>query len=102
MNAFRISLLAAAVSLAACGGGSNEAVEAQGNKQAFEKAPNIAPPWLGAVSSKSYDGVSDDLLTAGLGKTGLAGLRPKVFVTHRPSSPSVSSSRPAATTPTSP
>ena len=73
MNAFRISLLAAAVSLAACGGGGNDAVDAQGNKQAFEKAPNIAPPWLGAVTAKSYDGVTDDLLTAGLGKTGLAG-----------------------------
>ena len=35
MKAFRISLIAAAVSLAACGGGGNESVEAQGNKQAF-------------------------------------------------------------------
>jgi hydroxybutyrate-dimer hydrolase len=76
MNTVRISLLAAAVSLAACGGGGNEAVDAHGNKQAFEKAPNIAPPWLGAVSAKSYDGVADDLLTAGLGKTGLAGAAP--------------------------
>jgi hydroxybutyrate-dimer hydrolase len=71
MKACRISLLAAAVSLAACGGGGNESVDAQGNKQALEKAPNIAPPWLGAVSAKSYDGTSDDLLTAGLGKSGL-------------------------------
>ena len=29
------------------------------------------PDWLGAISSKDYDGVSDHLLTAGLGKTGL-------------------------------
>jgi hydroxybutyrate-dimer hydrolase len=78
MNAWRISLLAAAVSLAACGGGGNEAVDAQGNKQAFEKAPNIAPPWLGTVTVTAYDGVSDDLLTAGLGKTGLGGAAPVV------------------------
>ncbi len=80
MNAFRISLLAAAVSLAACGGGGNEAVSAQGNKQAFEKAPNIAPPWLGTVTTTSYDGLSDDLLTAGLGKTGIGGFAPAPVV----------------------
>lgn len=40
---------------------------------------NVAPVWLGTISSQRYDGVSDDLLTAGLGKTGLAGAAP-VFV----------------------
>ena len=33
---------------------------------------NLKPVYLGAVTSNTYDGVSDDLLTAGLGKTGLA------------------------------
>jgi hydroxybutyrate-dimer hydrolase len=33
---------------------------------------NLAPAYLGTVSSINYDGAADDLLTAGLGKTGLA------------------------------
>jgi len=33
---------------------------------------NVKPAFLGAVSQTAYDGTSDDLLTAGLGKTGLA------------------------------
>ncbi|MCI1190492.1 D-(-)-3-hydroxybutyrate oligomer hydrolase [Calidifontimicrobium sp. SYSU G02091] len=37
----------------------------------LDRAPNIAPPWLGPVSVKHYDGDSDDLLTAGLGALGL-------------------------------
>jgi hydroxybutyrate-dimer hydrolase len=39
---------------------------------------NVKPHWLGEVRSATYDGVSDDLLTAGLGKTGLGGLPPSV------------------------
>ncbi len=37
-----------------------------------------APPSFikGPISTKTYDGISDDLLTAGLGKTGLAGAAP--------------------------
>ena len=50
--------LAAAV-LAACGGGDNANV-------------NTRPAYLGTVKVTAYDGMSDDLLTAGLGKTGLA------------------------------
>ena len=38
--------------------------------------PNEKPVFLCAVHAKCYDGVSDDLLTAGLGKTGLAGAAP--------------------------
>ena len=34
---------------------------------------NRKPAYLGAVTTVSYDGATDDLLTAGLGKTGLAG-----------------------------
>ena len=33
---------------------------------------NTKPVFVGSVSSQSYDGAADDLLTAGLGKTGLA------------------------------
>jgi hydroxybutyrate-dimer hydrolase len=33
---------------------------------------NIKPPYIGEISKNYYDGNSDDLLTAGLGKTGLA------------------------------
>ncbi len=39
--------------------------------------PNQRPPVLrGAIAEKVYDGISDDLLTAGLGKTGLMGATP--------------------------
>jgi hydroxybutyrate-dimer hydrolase len=34
-------------------------------------AKNIKPPYIGEISKNHYDGNSDDLLTAGLGKTGL-------------------------------
>ena len=37
----------------------------------FEGGVNVKPHWLGEVRSTVYDGVSDDLLTAGLGKTNL-------------------------------
>ncbi len=37
---------------------------------------NIKPSFLGTVASISYDGSSDDLLTAGLGKAGLGGAAP--------------------------
>ena len=49
--------LAVAV-LAACGGG--------------DSTPNVKPAFLGPIQQTSYDGGTDDLLTAGLGKTGLA------------------------------
>src|ERR1700712_4904835 len=38
--------------------------------------PNVAPSYLGTITATSYDGASDDLLTAGLGKTGLGGTAP--------------------------
>jgi hydroxybutyrate-dimer hydrolase len=43
-------------------------------------AHNVKPTFLGTISATVHDGVSDDLLTAGLGKTGLAGLAPAVAV----------------------
>ena len=42
----------------------------------FNNAPNKLPPGVKPVSAITYDGVSDDLLTAGLGKTGIGGGRP--------------------------
>ena len=57
--------------LAACGGDPTPDV-------------NRLPGFLGAVTEKTYDGVSDDLLTAGLGKTGLAGVLPAPADAARP------------------
>ncbi len=37
---------------------------------------NVKPSYLGTVQKSSYDGTSDDLLTAGLGKTGIQGAAP--------------------------
>ena len=56
----------AAATLTACGGG---------DKASF----NIAPSWLVGLQSVSYDGISNDLLTAGLGKTGLAAPLPPAY-----------------------
>ena len=39
---------------------------------------NIKPSFVGTITKSTYDGSSDDLLTAGLGKTGLAGTAPVV------------------------
>jgi len=53
--------------LAACGGGGG------GGSSTALGAANMSPAFLkGSISSKTYDGNSDDLLTAGLGATGLA------------------------------
>ena len=57
--------------LAACGGDPTPDV-------------NRLPSFLGAVTEKTYDGVSDDLLTAGLGKAGLAGVLPAPADAARP------------------
>lgn len=53
-----LAVLAAAV-LTACGGGDGGEL-------------NAKPGYLGSVRQQGYDGSSDDLLTAGLGKSGLA------------------------------
>ena len=41
-----------------------------------EPPPNVKPVNVGTITKTSYDGVSDDLLTAGLGRTGLGGTPP--------------------------
>lgn len=78
-----IAPLAAAV-LAACGGGGDDApvadspATAQHADRGGERGPralfNRLPDFVvgGSVRSAEYDGASDDLLTAGLGKSGLA------------------------------
>ncbi|MFT3953529.1 MAG: D-(-)-3-hydroxybutyrate oligomer hydrolase [Piscinibacter sp.] len=80
----------AAAALAACGGGGDESASAatattrataqhadadsgrgdRGPRAVFNRLPDFVV--AGSVRSASYDGASDDLLTAGLGKTGLA------------------------------
>lgn len=60
-------MLAAAV-LAACGGGDGDSA-----------ALNTKPTYLGAISGATYDGTSNDLLTAGLGATGLAAAVPPAY-----------------------
>jgi hydroxybutyrate-dimer hydrolase len=63
MSAFMRATLAAtlAAALAGCGGHDNP-----------DLAANTAPPYLkGNIISTTYDGTSNDLLTGGLGKTGL-------------------------------
>lgn len=64
-NPFVPALLAAAA-LVACGGGS-------------DVATNAKPAFLGPVHTTSYDGVGDDLLTAGLGASGLAAPVPPAY-----------------------
>lgn len=53
-----LAALLAALALAGCS--SSTSVEL-----------NLKPSYVGVISQASYDGVADDLLTAGLGKTGL-------------------------------
>ncbi len=60
------AVLAAAV-LAACGGGGDGSTL------------NARPAYLGVITETSYDGTSNDLLTAGLGATGLAAPLPPAY-----------------------
>src|SRR5213075_1399576 len=44
-----------------------------------DSTTNVKPAFIaGAIGRMSYDGVADDLLTAGLGKSGLQGAAPAV------------------------
>jgi hydroxybutyrate-dimer hydrolase len=81
MSAFlRAALLVLPLALAAC----NRHSDSGGDE-------NIRPDYLkGAIVSTMYDGTVNDLLTAGLGKTGLAGAAPTVAV---PTAPTVTELR---------
>jgi len=61
-----VVLALAGIAVTACGS----------NEHNQQEDLNIKPSYLGDISSKTYDGTSDDLLTAGLGKTGLAAAAP--------------------------
>jgi hydroxybutyrate-dimer hydrolase len=72
-----LALAVGAVTLVACNG----------------EGINRKPDFIGTVAHIEYDGVSDDLLSAGLGKTGLAGAAPAFA---NPTSPSAAELRRAA------
>ena len=66
----KLTVLAAAVfSLGACGGSDDPA-------PLPAESLNAKPTYLGTVVTASYDGTTDDLLTAGLNKSGLGSVAP--------------------------
>ncbi len=67
-------VLASALALALAGCGDDES----------PTISNTKPSFVGTITKTSYDGAADDLLTAGLGKTGLAGAAPAVAVPASP------------------
>jgi len=67
MHTKKIALALAGIALTACG---------HHHHDDDPEIINERPGYLGTISAKTYDGVSDDLLTAGLGATGLAGPLP--------------------------
>ena len=81
-----ILAIAALLALAGCSGHDDGAPPAPDL--------NVKPSYVGSVSIKSYDGTSDDLLTAGLGKTGLgAAVGPTIAI---PTSPTAAELRKSA------
>ena len=86
-NMAGMTCIGAAAVLAACGGSSSSNPLAVGE-------PNLLPSFIsGTVKSQAYDGNSDDLLTAGLGASGLAGASPTFA---NPASPTAAELRRAA------
>ncbi len=77
--------LATAAGLAACGGHDD------GGPVPVPPDVNVKPAFLTNLSIKSYDGASDDLLTAGLGKTGLGSAVAPTFAA--PTSPTAAELR---------
>jgi hypothetical protein len=68
-------LFAACAACAACGDNDSDPSPPPPDPP----AANVKPDFLkGEIQRESYDGSSDDLLTAGLGKTGLAGAAPAI------------------------
>ena len=60
-------MLAITALVSGCGGGSTTIVSGAGDYEV-----NVAPAFARGITSNSYSGATDDLLTAGLGKAGLA------------------------------
>ncbi|RJG06335.1 D-(-)-3-hydroxybutyrate oligomer hydrolase [Noviherbaspirillum cavernae] len=71
-NAAGLASLIAAGILAGCGGGTSSSASTTPAPEDL----NAKPSYLGTVQKSTYDGISDDLLTAGLGKTGMQGALP--------------------------
>lgn len=75
-----VLVLGLPLGLTACNGGSSDSTPA-----APVVPANAKPTWLGTITSASYDGNTNDLLTAGLGKTGIGGAAPTYVDPTRPS-----------------
>jgi len=75
-----VLILGLPLGLTACNGGSDYVAPADTPLPANKK-----PSFLGTITATSYDGTSNDLLTAGLGKTGLGGAAPTYVDPTRPS-----------------
>jgi hydroxybutyrate-dimer hydrolase len=77
-----LALATLALFATACGGGgASEREQPQAGKPNENANMNFKPAWLGAIRSAEYDGASDDLLTAGLGKAGLGSAAPPTVST---------------------
>jgi hydroxybutyrate-dimer hydrolase len=74
----RLTLIASAALLAACGGGGSAGLEqAAAGKPNANANLNFKPAFVsGTVRTTEYDGATDDLLTAGLGAAGLQAALP--------------------------
>ncbi|MEP6657232.1 MAG: 3-hydroxybutyrate oligomer hydrolase family protein, partial [Betaproteobacteria bacterium] len=66
-NSLIVSALVASGLLAGCGGGGDGDFDL-----------NVKPSFAGTITKMTYDGTSDDLLTGGLGKSGLQGTAPTI------------------------
>jgi hydroxybutyrate-dimer hydrolase len=90
MNPVRFALtLAGLATLAACGGADGlvaaDREDASAAKPNAHANLNFKPAYIvGTPQTKDYDGVSDDLLTAGFGRTGLAAAAPPGLVLSSP------------------
>ena len=62
-----LTLTAAAALTVACGGGRTVVETGSGDYEV-----NLQPSFFTTATTTAYDGTSDDLLTAGLGRAGLA------------------------------
>ncbi|MDR3099531.1 MAG: D-(-)-3-hydroxybutyrate oligomer hydrolase [Paraburkholderia sp.] len=72
----KIALLGAALAAAATALAPGAHADNNNGHAALNRLPAFVV--AGSLRTTSYDGVSDDLLTAGLGKTGLAGAQPPI------------------------
>jgi hydroxybutyrate-dimer hydrolase len=79
-NKLPVLTLACTAVLALCACGSADSV----NSGSTEDLNTLPTAVRGNVQVKTYDGVNDDLLTAGLGKTGLSGAAPTFAVPAAP------------------